>query len=682
MTDRYPPVNPRCPHFLHGADYNPDQWAATPEVWDDDMRLMKLARCNAMSVGIFSWAQLEPTEGTFTFDWLDRIMDMLADNDAFAVLATPSAAHPAWMSQKYPEVLRTGADRVRTRHGGRVNYCLTSPVYREKCRIIAGKLAERYADHPALLIWHVHNEYGGECHCELCQEAFRDWLRRRYESLDELNERWWTAFWGHTYSDWSQIESGEWSVQPLVLDWKRFTTDQTIACFTNEADVLREATPDVPVTTNTYSFFVNYDGRKWADVLDVIAWDDYPQLHDRGAADMDVAVDVSFHGDYYRSLKDGQPYLLMETTPSTANWMPVSKLKRPGVHRLVALHHVAHGGESVQYFQWRKSRACAEKLHGAVVDHVGHEDTRTLHDVAEVGEILGKLDDVLGTTVPAEAAVIYDTQNHWAIDASAGPRAEKRDYAPTCLAHYRPLWERGVCCDVIDMEQDFSRYKLLIAPMLYMVREGVAERIEQFVRGGGVFAATYWSGIVDECDRCRLGGFPGPLRDLLGVWAEELDVLYDDETVRISAIEPNDAGLGGDYEARCFCDLIHATSAETLAVYAGEFYAGRPAVTVNAVGDGRAFYVASRNDRRFLDDLYGRLVEDLSLRRAMDADLPDGVTAQLRTDGEREFLFLLNFLGESRRVPLDGGMTDLITGERRAGHVELGPHGSTVLERE
>jgi len=221
---KYDPISTRCPHFLHGGDYNPDQWSATPHVWNEDMRLMKLAACNAMSVGIFSWAALEKEEGAFTFDWLDRIMDMLAENDAFAILATPSGARPAWMSSRYPEVLRVRADRGRNLHGTRHNHCLTSPVYREKTSIISRKLAERYSDHPALLIWHVSNEYGGECHCDLCQAAFRTWLQHKYDdSLDKLNHAWWTSFWSHTFTDWSQIESpsphGEMLVQGLTLDW-------------------------------------------------------------------------------------------------------------------------------------------------------------------------------------------------------------------------------------------------------------------------------------------------------------------------------------------------------------------------------------------------------------------------------------------------------------------------------
>ena len=679
MTDRYPPVSPKCPHFLHGGDYNPDQW--TPDVWAEDMRLMKLARCNAMSVGIFSWVHVEPAEGRFTFDWLDRIMDLLAENGAIAVLATPSAAHPAWMSQKYPEVLRVGPDRIRRPHGGRVNFCLTSGVYREKCALVAGKLAERYKDHPALLLWHVHNEYNGDCHCELCLEAFREWLRRKYGSLDALNAAWWTAFWGHTYTDFSQIEPGDASIMGLTLDWNRFVTDQTIACYCNEADVLRRITPGVPVTTNTYGYFVNYIPQKWAEVIDVVAWDNYPLFHDRDG-DLRVAVETSFLADFYRCVKGGRPFLMMESTPSATNWMPVAKLKRPGIHKLSSLQAVAHGADSVQYFQWRKSRGGSEKFHGAVVDHAGHENTRVFREVAEVGEMLAKLDDVIGTTVPADVAVIFDKENDWAINAAQGPRRDKRNYWQTCQNHYRAFWQRGIGVDILHMDADFAAYKLLIAPMLYMVRPGVAERIEKFVAAGGAFVATYWSGIVDENDLCFLGGLPGPLRKVLGIWSEEIDVLYDDEANAVTFADGNSLDLAGEYEAGIFCDLIQAEGADVLATYKRDFYAGRPAVTVNALGRGRAYYLASRNEPRFLDDFYARLAADLKIAGAVATDLPEGVTAQRRTDGKRDFVFLLNFARAERTVNLGAAkFTDLLTGAPVQEAANLPAHGSMVLLR-
>ncbi|MCC9078432.1 beta-galactosidase [Litorilinea aerophila] len=677
---RYPPINPKFPHLLHGGDYNPDQWPE--EIWHEDMRLMELARCNAMSVGIFAWSRLEPEEGRFDFSWLDQIMDMLHARGIYAVLATPSGARPAWLSAKYPEVLRVRPDRTRNLHGLRHNHCFTSPIYREKVRIINTKLAERYRDHPALLVWHISNEYGGECHCELCREAFRQWLQRKYGSLDALNHAWWTAFWSHTYTDWSQIDPpspiGESRLHGLNLDWKRFVTDQTIDFMLAEAAPLRAITPDVPITTNFMGTYPGLNYWKMAPHLDVISWDSYPQWH--GAEpDWVLAANVAFTHDINRCLKGGKPFMLMESTPSTTNWFPVAKLKRPGMHLLSSLQAVAHGSDTVQYFQWRKSRGSSEKFHGAVVDHVGHEHTRVFRDVAQVGELLQRLDGVVGTTTQPEVALIYDWENNWAINDAQGPRIEKKDYLPTCQRHYRPFWQRGIPVDVIDMDQELEGYRLLIAPMLYMVRPGVAERIEAFVRNGGTFVATYWSGIVDENDLCFLGGFPGPLRDVLGIWAEEIDALYDHDVNHVVPVPGNSLGLSGLYTARELCDLIHAESAQVLATYRDDFYAGRPALTVNHFGQGQAYYIASRNDDRFLSDFYGALARHLGLARALETDLPPGVTAQVRGDGERRYIFLMNFNPTPVTVAVPGPYTDLLSGQTVDGPTGLASYGVMVL---
>jgi beta-galactosidase len=372
----------------------------------------------------------------------------------------------------------------------------------------------------------------------------------------------------------------------------------------------------------------------------------------------------------------------MESTPSITNWQEVCKLKRPNMHRLSSLQAVAHGADTVQYFQWRKSRGSFEKFHGAVVDHVGHEHTRTFHDVAEVGEILEKLDAVVGATIRPEVAVIYDWENEWVVGDLQGLSRKRRDYGGTCVAQYRPFWSCGVPVDVINMDGDFAGYKLLVAPMLYMVRPGVAERMEKFVKRGGVFVATYWSGIVNESDLCFHGGFPGPLRKTLGIWSEEIDALHEGQTNVVVPVAKNGLGLTGRYRARDLCDLIHAETAEVLAKYGADFYKGRPALTVNTLGKGQAYYIASRNDDRFHDDFYGALVRQLELKRVLNANLPKGVTAQMRTDGEYDFVFLLNFQPATRKVNLGReAFTDMTSGQNVKGNVTLPAYGSLILCR-
>jgi beta-galactosidase len=682
---KYPPIKGTFPHFLHGGDYNPDQWKDTPEIWDEDMRLMKLSHCNAMSVGIFSWVSLEPEEGRFEFGWLDEIMDKLTENGGNAILATPTGARPAWMSAKYPEVLRVQANRQRILHGGRHNHCYTSPVYREKAQIINRKLAERYKDHPALTAWHISNEYGGECHCELCQEAFREWLKVKYEGdLDKLNHAWWAGFWSHTYTDWSQIESpaphGERSVHGLNLDWKRFVTYQTIDFFKNEIAPLKEITPNIPVTTNLMGTYTGLDYWKFAKELDVVSWDSYPMWHGE-QSDWELGSRISFLQDINRSLKGGKPFMLMESTPSMTNWQQVSKLKKPGMHMLSSIQAVAHGSDTVQYFQWRKSRGSSEKFHGAVVDHCGHENTRVFRDVTEVGKVLEKLDKVIGTTVRPEVAVIYDWENRWAIDDVQGVRKEK-GYQQTCEMHYKTFWNKGVPVDIINEDCDFSGYKLLIAPMLYMVKPGVAERMEQFVANGGTLVTTYMSGMVDENDLCFLGGFPGPLRKVTGIWSEEIDGLYDKEFNLTEPVAGNALKLTKEYKAVQMMDLIHAETAEVLAAYKTDFYKGMPALTVNPFGKGKAYYMAFRGEFDFLSDFYTQVINDLNIAKVVDTELPEGVTAQKRTDGETDFVFLMNFSNEDKTVDLAGVVfEDMVNGGRTEGKVTLPGYGVKILEK-
>ena len=655
------------PFLGHGADYNPDQWRDNPRILEEDLRLMKLAGCNLMSVGIFAWTALEPEEGRYDFDWLEYVLDRLHGAGISVFLATPSGARPAWMSQKYPEVLRVRADGQRNLHGERHNHCFTSPAYRGSVNRMNTALAKRFGQHPAVVGWHVSNEYSGECHCELCQAAFREFLKKEYGTLDALNAAWWTGFWSKTYTDWEQLHSpspvGESALHGLNLAWHRFCTHQTADFIRNEVEPLRKLTPALPVTTNLMMNFGQLNYFELAKELDFASYDSYPAWHT--LSDEWVADGAAFNYDLMRCLKQG-PFALMESTPSQVNWQEVCKLKKPGMHFLSSMQALAHGADTIQYFQWRKGRGGSEKFHGAVIDHVGHEHTRTFRDVKQVGDALKKLDGVRGSMPKVDVALICDTENRWAVEDCQGPRRELH-YMTTVLEHYRAMSRRGVNIDVIDSTCDFSGYRLIAAPMLYMLRPGVAERLEAFVRGGGILVCTAMTGRTDRDDLCFLGGFPGPLRDTLGIWIEETDALTDEEANQIIL-------NGSKYTCNTLCDLIHAETAQVLGTYASDFYTGEPCVTRNDLGSGAAYYIATRPDADGLDAFY-RMAFNRAHVDSLVNNLPRGVQVTRRGGT----LFVMNFSGRATSVNLPD-CTDALTGEKVEGNTPLGMYEVRILE--
>lgn len=641
----------------YGGDYNPEQWIGYEGMWDEDIRLMKEARVNCVSLGIFSWSMLEREEGVFDFSWLDEIIDKLYKNGIYVILATPSGARPPWLAQKYPEVLRVTEDRVKRLYGRRHNHCLTSPVYREKTALIDGKLAERYGKHPAVVMWHIGNEFSGECHCERCRARFREWLKVKYHnSLDELNHEWWSAFWSHMYTDWEQIDSpspiGENGVHAQWLDWRRYVNDMTIDFYENEVRAVRQYS-DLPVTTN-FMEVEGFDYYKFGKHVDIVSWDCYPRWNNNYESVSDTALWTSFLHDIFRSMKK-KPFIMMESTPSLVNWHDTNKLKAPGLNMLASLQAVAHGADAVLYFQMRKSRGSSEKFHGALIDHDGSDRTRVFREAAETGRKLEELSGIKGSYTASEAVVIYDYENSWAIENLCGLKTE-RGYRDTCIAHYSALRRSGINVDVISRDADLSGYKLVCAPMLYMLPENTAQRLRSFVENGGTLLATYLTSYVNENDLCHLGGFPGGLKDVFGIWNEEIDSLYDENAV-ISG--------GHEYAVRDFCERIHpADDTEVLGVYKSDFYAGEPAVTRHTFGEGTAYYIAARTGQEHLKDVYGGILSELGIEPQAEC-LGEDVLVTRRGDK----LFIMNFSDKGNTAVCDGR------------EISLKPYECAVVER-
>ena len=657
----------RVANLLHGADYNPEQWLDRPDILAKDIELMKEAHCNVVSMGMFSWSMLEPEEGNYQFEWLESVINNLYNNGIYTFLSTPSGARPHWLAKKYPEVLRVEKNRVRNLFGLRHNHCYTSPAYREKVAQINGELAKRFANHPGVLLWHLSNEYGGECHCPLCQVAFRNWLKEKYQTLDALNDAWWTTFWSHRYTSWDQIESpaphGEMMLHGLNLDWYRFVSHQTLDFVKWEKDSVKSYNPELPVTINMMYYFygINYFDTK--DLIDIVSWDSYPVWHKAGTTDLEIGCDTAMMHDIMRSIKN-EPFLLMESTPSMTNWQNVAKLKKPGMHMLSSMQAVAHGSNSVQYFQWRKSRGASEKFHGAVVDHYGKSDTRVFREVSELGQRLEGLTPLTKTCNQAQVAILFDWENRWAIDDMQGPRNIGMHYKETVQQHYKAFWKMGIPTDFVDMSCDISKYKVLVAPMMYLLRNGFEQKIKAFVEAGGTLITTYWSGIVNETDLCYLEGTPHGLMDVVGLRSEEIDGLFDGETNSASATTSSWLTQSESYTCSELCDLIIPSTAKTLMTYNEDFYANQPALTVNSFGQGQAYYIATKFEDKFYDDFYAQVLEELGIKRPLDTALPEGI---IITDREG-YLFIQNFNREAVIIPALPTSCHLIDGDKDIHH--------------
>lgn len=671
--------------FLHGADYNPEQWLHLPEVLEEDIILMKKANCNVMAVNIFGWSSIEVREGEYDFKNLDRVINKLYENDIKVILATPTGARPNWLAKNYIETNRVTETGLRCKAGLRHNHCYTSPIFREKAKEIVLRLAKHYKDHPGIIMWHISNEFEGECHCPLCQEAFRNWLKEKYNhDIEQLNHSWWTRFWSHTYTDFSEVEGpssiGEHWVHGQNIDWKRFVTYQTIDYMKEEINILREITPHIPVTTNTHDYVhLNRGINYWELVkhIDMVSWDNYPTWHTSKMKNWEMGAQSGFIHDINRALKGNQPFLMMESSPSATNWHPVAKLLRPGMQNLAGIQALAHGSNSVQYFQWRKSLGSFEKFHGAVVDHYSSEETRVFKEVAKLGQTLQSIDEMIDTRVEAKAAIIYDWENYWGVNDSIVPNQDKKDYFETCVKHYKQFWKKGIATDVISMDTDFDRYDIVVAPMLYMTKSGVGERAEKFCEAGGVFVTTYWSGIVDENDLCFRTGRPGPLRKVLGIWSEEIDALYEGEFnhIKMSSTQQR-------YQTELFCDLIHLENAKALAVYEEDFYAGRPALTENSYGKGTAYYIASRNESQFLDDFYTDMICKHKIERSIDVSLPEGITVNKRSNAESDYFIFQNYSEHPSLVNIaSDAYSDVLSGEKISQPLKIEAYGYRMIKK-
>jgi beta-galactosidase len=685
------PVTRKVPF---GGDYNPEQW---PEkVWDQDYEVFDAARIDTVTLGVFTWALLQPAEDVYDFSRLDRAVQRAAAEGRGICLATGTGALPPWLARSHPEVTRTDFEGRRHRYGQRHNACPSSPVFRRLSAELARRVAQRYADNPAVIAWHIGNEYGGACYCELCAAGFRTWLRERYSSLEALNEAWYTTFWSHTFTDWNEIEppsalTEHWrgpehtAFQGITLDYRRFMSDAMLANFADEKAAVRESSPHVPVTTNFMGMYQPIDYHRWSAELDFASWDNYPP-------DDTSQARVALTHDLMRGLKGGQPFWLMEQTPSVTSTRDVNPLKRPGVMRLWSWQAVAHGADAVLFFQMRASRGACEKFFGAVIGHSGRTDTRVFRETAELGAELDRLGDaVLGARTPAAVALLFDWDSWWALEMSDGPSRLVR-YQQTVLAYYTALWDAGVDVDVVPVTADLSGYQVVVAPALHMIKGDLARRLEEVAAHGGSVVSTFLSARVDENDNVFLMDVPGPLASLMGVRVDEWDA-RDAEFVNPVRLHGGDAefdvGPGAEDEAvievdaRLVFELVIPNGAESIGTYQSDFYAGTAAVTRNRFGDGYGWYVGTGLDQRGVSWVIRQVLaqHDVELRYP---DVPDlESTVRVAPDGTR-LLFLLNHRPEAVEVAAAHAGLDLLSGLRveRGAVIRLAPRDVMVLRED
>ncbi|MFD9628965.1 beta-galactosidase [Peribacillus muralis] len=646
--------------MLYGGDYNPEQWPE--DIWSEDMRLFKKAEINSVTINVFSWVRIQPSENEYCFEELDKIIHMLSEANFDIVLATSTASLPAWMVKRYPDVTRTDFEGRKYKFGGRHNFCPNSLTYQKYSVKIAEKLAERYASNSHITCWHICNEYHGECYCENCEKAFRVWLKDKYKTINDLNRAWNMSFWGHTLQDWDEIvvpnalsehfEPRYTFFSGMSLDYKRFNSEGLMNNYIGERDAVRRYVPDALITTNLMGTYKPLDYFKWAKEMDIVSWDNYPSY------DTPVS-EVAMNHDLMRGLKSGKPFMLMEQTPSQQNWQPYNSLKRPGKMRAQSFQAVAHGADTVQFFQLRRSQGACEKFHGAVIEHAGHEHTRVFRETEALGRDLKKLGDTLiDSTIEARVGILFDWDTWWALEYTSGPH-EDLTYLPQIQRYYDALYKKHIPVDIVGMDDDFERYDLLIAPVLYMIKGKIDKKLENFVAKGGRFITTFMSGIVDETDNVILGGYPGKLRDLLGIWVEEIDALLPDHA---NTIVPIDGTFLRDavYQCNMLCDIIHLEKAEAIALYGEDFYKGMPVLTKNKYKEGTAYYIGSNAEQKLIDELIVHVCKDKGISSL--AEVPEFVEVSCRTKNNNKYYFIINHLNESVEVSLPFvGYKDLLT---------------------
>ncbi|WEV64007.1 beta-galactosidase [Bifidobacterium sp. ESL0732] len=706
--------------FYYGGDWNPEQW--DEDTWHKDIAMLEDAGINEATINVFSWAQLQPDENTYDFSTLDKIVQLLVNHHFGIVMATSTAAIPSWMAKRHPDVMRTDFEGRHHVFGDRHNPCPNSPTFKEYAPKLAGKLAERYADTPGLVAWHVSNEYGEYCYCDTCAKLWRQWLKAKYGTTENLNKAWNGHFWQHMFYDWDdivvpnalgpEIAPGITALSKMSMDYRRFMSQSITRCFTDEKQAIRQFDKTTPITTNMMGLFMDIDYFEMGKQVDVVSWDNYPRYDAKPSR-------AAMCNDLYRGVGGGKPFMLMEQTPSQQNWQPYNVQKRPGQMRSMSYQSIAHGADTIQFFQLRQSVSGCERFHGAVISHADREDTRVFREVSELGKELGEHGkEFLGGHTKAQVAIMFDWNSYWSMYYSSGP-SRLLEYTDQVHRYYAALWRRNIQVDIIPSDtsaDQLAKYRAVLAPAMVVTPKSVSQAVTDYVRQGGRFVATSMSGVADENDKVILGGYPGAFRDLVGAWGEEIDALTPGHDVEV-VLQGNSLGQAGSsvgkdgkseldaagnavgsdagrVSASIIAEIVHPVTASVLASYGSEYYKGEAAVTVNSFGEGNAYYVGTVLDDEGFDWFVGLLADDAGIRAI---DSPKDVEICQRFYGGDDsgasdsqnatgyaLTFVINDGPDSSQLILPGDLcgTNVLTGEEIKGQMAIGPYGVYVIRRQ
>jgi beta-galactosidase len=666
--------------FYFGVDYYPEHWPE--ERWPEDARLMAEAGFNIVRLAEFAWSKLEPVDAAkpgdeqYDFNWLDRALAILHDRGIYAVLGTPTASPPPWLMLKNPDIFRVRNDGRRVTFGNRREYCQNHQLYHQRTRQIVTAMAEHYTNHPAVIGWQIDNEFGDRCFCPVCQAKFQEWLKERYGTLDALNARWGTNFWSHVYNQWDEIPvpvtTGGSPNPGLALDFARFTSDSYVAYQQIQVDILRDICSTHFVTHNFMGF--GYEGLNYYDLarkLDIVTWDNYPVGF--WLPDQPDACGPALGHDTIRGLKQ-QNFWVMEQQAGPSGWETISPSPRPGELRLWAYQAIAHGADSIVFFRWRTARHGTEQYWHGLLDHDARPGRRYA-EIKRMGEEIKRIGVIVeGSTIRAKVAMLqsYDSRFGFQIQ----PNSPDFRYYLHFKAIYRALHQHQISVDVIEPTADLSPYKLVFVPSMYILPAEVVQNLDKFVRTGGTLVVTPRTGVKDEANAVVNLPLPGLLADMCGVTVEDYDALPPKSTQEVEFVIP-ELSASWPPQARIWCDILVPQSAEVIALYTRDYYAGQPAITRNVYGQGQVIYVGTFGDTPVYSTLLGWLLLDLGIQSTFTA--PEGVEAAERWHKDQRILFILNHTAQSQVITLPRQYTNLLDQQPISGYVTMTPHDVLVL---